>query len=216
MILRCLRFLTAGLLFAFAASTHAQAVGQGPWYVTAGVGATFYDDMVFSGAVAGDISMGTGYSGNVAVGRFMDDKRVLRLEFEGIYSQASINNSAGFKTGGDLSNGSVMFNFIYNIHTGTNSPWVPYIGGGLGYSYVTVSDLTDTATGTVLVDGSDGVFAYQFRAGVAYKFSPDWALTMAYRYIATDNLGFATNTPGTANSGGTRSHNAELGFRFNF
>jgi opacity protein-like surface antigen len=215
MILRSLRFLTAGALFAFAASTHAQGtVQQGPWYVTAGAGATFYDDMTFSGAVVGDISMDTGYSGNVAVGRFMDDERALRLEFEGIYSQADINNSAGFKTGGDISNGSVMFNFIYNIHT--DSPWVPYIGGGLGYSRVTINNLSDTATGTILVDGSDNAFAYQFRAGVAYKFNPDWALTLAYRYIATENLGFATTAPGTANSEGTKSHNAELGFRFNF
>ena len=192
MILRSLRFLTAGALFVFAASTHAQGtVQQGPWYVTAGAGATFYDDMTFSGAVVGDISMGTGYSGNVAVGRFMDDERALRLEFEGIYSMADINNSAGFKTGGDISNGSVMFNFIYNIHT--DSPWVPYVGGGLGYSRVTINNLSDTALGTLLVDGSDN-----------------------YRYFATDNLGFATTTPGTANSEGTKSHNAELGFRFNF
>jgi opacity protein-like surface antigen len=215
MILRSLRFLTAGTLIAFATTASAEGtVEQGPWYLTAGVGATFYQDMTFTGAVSGDISMGTGYSGNVAVGRFMDDERALRLEFEGIYSQADINNSAGFKTGGDISNASIMFNFIYNIHT--DSPWVPYVGGGLGYSLVTINNLSDTATGATFVDGSDNAFAYQFKAGVAYKFSPDWALTLGYRYIATDNLGIATTTPGTANSEGTKSHNAELGFRYNF
>ena len=215
MILRSLRFLTAGVLIAFAATASAQGtVEQGPWYVTAGVGATFYQDMTFTGAVNGDISMGTGYSGNVAVGRFMDDERALRLEFEGIYSQADVNNSAGFKTGGDISNASIMFNFIYNIHT--DSPWVPYVGGGLGYSRVVINQVSDAATGTIFVDGSDYVFAYQFKAGVAYKFSPDWALTLGYRYIATENLVFATSAPGAVNSGGTKSHNAELGFRYNF
>jgi opacity protein-like surface antigen len=214
MIQRSLQFLTAAVLFAFAASAHAQGTAEGPWYVTAGVGATFYDDMKFTGAVTGDISMGTGYSGNVAVGRFMDDPRALRLEFEGIYSQANINNSGGFKTGGNISNGSVMFNFVYNIHT--NSPWVPYVGGGIGYSRVAVSDLSDAATGTVIIDDSDNALAYQFKAGVAYKFNPNLALTLAYRYFATDNLGFATTIPGVAKSGGTRSQSAELGFRFNF
>ena len=214
MILRSLRFLMAGVLFAFAASAQAQGSDPKLWYLAAGGGATFYEDMTFSGAVAGDISMGVGYTGNVAIGRYLDDARVIRLELEGVYARADINNSAGFKTGGSISNGGAMLNFLYDIHTG--SPWVPFLGGGIGYSYITIDNLSDADTGAVFVNGSDGVFAYQFKGGVAYQFTPAWAMTVAYRYFATDNPGFATTTPGTANSGGIRSHNAEIGFRFNF
>jgi OOP family OmpA-OmpF porin len=213
MILRSLRFLTTGVLFAFAATAHAQAQDPKLWYVAAGGGASFYQDMTFSGGVVGDISMDTGYTGNVAIGRYLDDIRVLRLEVEGVYARADFNNSAGFATRGDISNSSLMVNFLYDIHTG--SSWVPFVGGGIGHSWVAINNLANPATGTVFIDGSDSVFAYQFKAGVAYQFNPALAATVTYRYFATNNLGFSTPT-GTAKSGGVRSHNAEFGVRFNF
>ena len=212
MILRSLRFLTAGVLFAFAASAHAQAPEPKFWYVAAGGGPSFFQDMTFTGAVVGDIHMDTGFTGNVAVGRYLDDVRVLRLELEGVYAQADINNSAGFQVGGDISNGSLMVNLLYDIHTG--SPWVPFVGGGIGHSWVYIDNLTDSA-GTTFIDDSTSAFAYQFKAGVAYQFNPNLAATVTYRYFGTNSLAF-TATSGVAKSGGIRSHNAEFGVRFNF
>jgi len=216
MIRRSFRFLTAGLLLAFAAGSQAQGEDPKLWYVAGGAGGTWYDDMTFSGAVVGDISMGTGYTGNVAIGRYLDDIRVLRLEVEGVYAGADINNTAGFKTSGDISNASLMVNFLYDIQTGT--PWTPFLGGGIGYSRVAINNLRDVATGTTFIDSSDSAFAYQFKGGVAYQFNPAWAVTVAYRYFATDNLSFTGTSaaPGAAKSSGTRSHNAEVGFRYNF
>jgi opacity protein-like surface antigen len=215
MILRSLRILTAGLLFAFVAS--AQAQGQDPklWYVAGGLGATWYDDLTISGAGPGQLDMDTGYTGNVSIGRYLDDIRVLRLEVEGIYARADFNNFGGAKAGGSLDNTSLMVNFLYDIQTGT--PWVPFLGGGIGYSRVGMNNLS-AAGGPTLVDSSDNVFAYQFKGGVAYQFDPAWAVTVAYRYFATDNLSFTGSpaNPGTVSTGGTRSHNAEVGFRFNF
>ena len=123
MILRSLRFPAAGVLFAFAASAHAQAPDPKLWYVAGGLGASFYRDMTFSGGVVGDLSMQTGYTGNVAIGRYLDDIRVLRLEIEGVYARADFDNSAGAQTLGDISNGSLMVSFLYDIHTGSH--WVP-------------------------------------------------------------------------------------------
>jgi opacity protein-like surface antigen len=213
MILRSLRFLTAGVLFAFAASAHAQAPDPKLWYVAGGGGASFYQDMTFTGAVAGDIHMDTGYTGNVAVGRYLDDVRVLRLELEGVYASADMNSSAGFQIGGDISNGSLMVNFLYDFHTG--SPWVPFVGGGIGHSWVTINNLSNSA-GTTLVNDSASVFAYQFKTGVAYQFNPALAATLTYRYFATNDPAFETTTPGITKSDGIRSHNAEFGVRFNF
>jgi len=215
MIRRSFRFLTAGLLLAFAAGSQAQ--GQDPklWYVAGGLGATWYDDLTISGAGAGKLSMDTGYTGNVSIGRYLDDIRVLRLEVEGVFSRANINNFGGAKADGSLDNTSLMVNFLYDIQTGT--PWVPFLGGGIGYSRVGMNNLSAVG-GPTLVDSSDNVFAYQFKGGVAYQFDPALAVTVAYRYFATENLTFSGSSamPGTVNTGGTRSHNAEVGFRFNF
>ena len=215
MIRRSFRFLTAGLLLAFAAGSQAQ--GQDPklWYVAGGLGATWYDDLTISGAGAGKLSMDTGYTGNVSIGRYLDDIRVLRLEVEGVFSRANINNFGGAKADGSLDNTSLMVNFLYDIQTGT--PWVPFLGGGIGYSRVGMNNLSAVG-GPTLVDSSDNVFAYQFKGGVAYQFDPALAVTVAYRYFATENMSFSGTSamPGTVNTGGTRSHNAEVGFRFNF
>jgi len=215
MIRRSFRFLTAGLLLAFAAGSQAQ--GQDPklWYVAGGLGATWYDDLTISGAGAGKLSTDTGYTGNVSIGRYLDDIRVLRLEVEGVFSRANINNFGGAKADGSLDNTSLMVNFLYDIQTGT--PWVPFLGGGIGYSRVGMNNLSAVG-GPTLVDSSDNVFAYQFKGGVAYQFDPALAVTVAYRYFATENMSFsgASAMPGTVNTGGTRSHNAEVGFRFNF
>jgi opacity protein-like surface antigen len=42
------------------------------------------------------------------------------------------------------------------------------------------------------------------------------AVTLGYRYFATDNVSFKSKTGGSVNTGGTDIQNAELGFRFNF
>ena len=216
MILRLLRYVMAGALLTLAAGAQAQGQGQDPklWYVAGGLGGTWYDDLSISGAAVGDLSTDVGYTGNVSIGRDLDDIRVLRLELEGIYSRANVNNIGGTKADGSLDNASLMVNFLYDIHT--NSPWVPYLGGGIGWSRVGMNKVS--VGGTTLVDSSDNAFAYQFKGGVAYQFNPSLAMTVQYRYFATDNLGFSGSAaaPGTVKTGGTRSHNAEVGVRFNF
>ena len=42
------------------------------------------------------------------------------------------------------------------------------------------------------------------------------AVTLGYRYFATDNVSFDSKIGGSVNTGGTEIQNAELGFRFNF
>lgn len=214
MILRPLRILTAGLLLALAAGAQAQGEDPKPWYVAGGLGATWTDDMSLSGTLSGNVNFNPGYTGNVSVGRYLDDERVLRLEVEGIYAHADVNKFGTTNAGGYVENASLMVNFLYDIQTGT--PWVPFLGGGLGYSRVGMSNF-GTAGGT-LVDDSTNAFAYQFKGGVAYQFNPNMAVTVLYRYFATDNLSFGGSgaATGTVKSGGVRSHNAELGFRYNF
>lgn len=217
MFLRLLRFLMAGLLFTLAVGAQAQGQAQEPkrWYVAGGVGATWIDDLTFTGASTGEISMDTGYTGNVSIGRYLDDIRVIRLEIEGLGAKADVNNTVGFKIDGDVAYAGVMLNFLYDIRTG--SPWTPFLGGGIGWSQVWANDISDT-TGTALIDGNDQVFSYQFKGGVAYEFNDSWSATVLYRYFLTDNLGFegTSAAPGTAKSDGIRSSNLEFGVKLNF
>jgi opacity protein-like surface antigen len=212
MIVRMLRVVMAGMIFFVAAG--AQAQGQDPklWYVAAGAGGAWYADQKITGGAVGKLSTDTGFALNGAIGRYLDDIRVLRLEVEGLYDNADVNNFGGTKAAGTLSNIGLMFNFLYDIQTG--SSWIPYLGGGIGYSHVNMDNVT--IAGVTVLDGTDNVFAYQFKAGIAYQFNPSMAVTLGYRYYGTDNLSFGGQPGGTVKTEGTRIQNAELGFRFNF
>lgn len=210
MIVRLLRVLTAGIVLVFACGAQAQEKGSKPWYVAAGVGGAWYDDLNIAGL--GSASMDTGFTLNGAFGRYIDDIRVIRLEAEALYARSDIGNLSGTPASGTLSNAGVMFNAIYDIRF--DSSWVPYIGGGIGYSRVDFDKLS--SGGVTLLNDSDDAFSWQFKAGVAYEFSPSWAINLGYRYYATDNLEFTGPGGARVTSEGSEIHSAELGFRFHF
>ncbi len=212
MIVRLLRVLTAGVVFVFAAGVQAQTQDPKLWYVSIGAGGAWYQDLKLNGAIVGTASMDTGFTVNGAIGRYLDNERVIRLEAEAIYDRADFSNIDGPKAGGNLSNVGLMFNLLYDIKT--NSSWVPYLGGGIGYSLVSVDNLS--LGGPTLIDDSAGTFSWQFKAGIAYQFNPSMAVTLGYRYYATDNVSFDSKVGGSVNTSGTEIQNAELGFRFNF
>ena len=210
MMVRLLRVFTAGVIFVFAAG--AQAQDKGPWYVAAGAGGAWYTDERLSGAATGKISMDTGFIGNVAIGRYLDDIRVFRLEIEGIYSRAGIDNNGTANTGGDIANAALMFNLIYDIHTG--SSWTPYLGVGIGPSQVFLDNYS--VAGVPVADDSGTAFSGQFKGGVAYQLNPSMAVTVQYRLYGTDNVSWKGVGGGTISSNGTLVQSAEVGFRFHF
>lgn len=221
MIVRPLRALSAGVIFLFATAAQAQSTPSSPhlpnpWYIAFGAGGAWYEDWALTGAP--DVSLNTGWTANTAFGRYLDDIRVVRLEGEVMYDEASISGVGGAAASGTLSNIGAMLNIYYDIRTGTN--WTPYLGGGLGYSYVTLDSLASAgvmfAGSPLSVDDNDGAFAWQIKAGVTYQFSPTWAVNLGYRYFGTDNLSFQTTSGTNLNTEGTRIHNAEIGFRLHF
>jgi opacity protein-like surface antigen len=209
MIVRLLRVFMAGSIFLFACGAQAQGETPKLWYVALGTGGAWYEDVKFGGL--GTASMDTGFTVNGAFGRYIDEIRVIRLEAEVLYDRADVDNVSGTPASGTLSNTGLMFNAIYDIRTDTS--WVPYFGGGIGYSRVDMDSLS--VGGVTVVNDSDDVFSWQIKAGVAYEFNPSWAVNLGYRYYATDNLVFA-GPGGPVTSEGTTTHSAELGVRFNF
>ena len=211
MTVRLLRILMAAVIFVFA--TAAQAQGQDPklWYVSLGAGGAWYEDLDFGGGVAA--SMDTGFTVNGAFGRYIDDIRVIRLEGEVLYDRSGVDNLGGAQATGTLSNVGLMFNAYYDFRT--DSSWTPYFGGGIGYSRVNFDNLT--VGGVPLANDTGDAFSWQIKAGVAYQFSPSWAVNLGYRYYGTDNLDFGGPAGGAhLTSEGTRISSAEVGFRFHF
>lgn len=212
MIARLLRILMAGSLLVFAAAAQAQSSKAGLWYLGGGVGGVWYFGERLGGAATGKLSMDPGFVGNVGIGRYIDETRSFRLEAEGFYSRATIDNNGTVDASGDLSNLALMFNVLYDVQT--NSNWVPYLGGGLGTSLVLLNEYS--AGGVFVADDSANAFAWQFKAGVAYHFTPNMAITAQYRLFGTDNVTWKGGGGGSITSDGVKFQSAEVGFRFHF
>jgi opacity protein-like surface antigen len=104
------------------------------------------------------------------------------------------------------------------VDLGTWYKLTPYLGLGLGYAKVTVSDVVESSTGFYLGGGSGTAkekskmqFAWALHAGVAYDISNNLKAELGYRYL---NLGdkHESGTINCANAGcgGGGGHNARI------
>ena len=128
---------------------------------------------------------------------------------------------------------SVMANGYVDL--GTYVGITPYVGAGLGYSFVSWSDLNDT---TYCVDGGGDVcvppgfavdstthggedgwrFTYALMAGFAYDLSNNFKLDVGYKYRSIDGGDmFGWDSPQTFGDGShdnIDSHEVRLGLRY--
>jgi len=185
-----------------------------PWYVAAGLGASFVDDVDATQAgVTLTTDLDTGILGTGAFGRSFGN---FRAEGELSYNTNDVStvSALGVSLGasGDVSTFGFMVNGYYDFET--NSKWTPYIGGGIGGANVSINSLS--VVGVPLADDDDTVFAYQAKVGVAYEFSPAWEGTLGYRFFGTEDADFVDSTGGSFSTDGSQAHIVELGFRFRF
>jgi len=154
------------------------------------------------------------------------DFGIVRLEGELSYKHAeikSITDQNGFQfrnVDGSIGAQAMMFNGFFDLHN--NSRITPYLGGGIGFAGLYLSDTTgvDTSGGTsqrifLYGDSDDAVFAYQVGAGVEIDLNRLLSLDIGYRYFATDTGTFDSDLDITT-SMKFESHNANVGFRFKF
>lgn len=147
----------------------------------------------------------------------------LRLEGELSYRNLGIdtvtNESSGERfrnVDGDLGAFAVMFNAFFDVHN--PSPVTPYLGGGIGFATLHLSDTNgfgNVQGFTHLYDDSnDTVFAYQVGAGMGIAITNRYSLDIGYRYFITEKA----NLDGDFISSNFRleSHNAMVGFKFKF
>ena len=69
---------------------------------------------------------------------------------------------------GDTTQSSFMLNAYYDFDT--DSRFVPYVGGGIGYTEIDFSSYAVTVAGETLEsdEDGDGAFGYQVKAGISY------------------------------------------------
>ena len=176
-----------------------------------------WNDAAYSDQVSFDPSVYLGGTGGYDFG-------FLRLEGELSYRHAnmdSITDSTGYRfrnVDGNVGAFSTMFNVFFDIHN--RSIVTPYLGGGIGFTTLFMSDTTayDTRdlSNVVLYDeGDDTVFAAQAGAGIDIALSRFNSLDVGYRYFRTGKANFDTYYDYTS-SMRLESHNIMVGFKFKY
>ncbi|MGK7865693.1 OmpA family protein [Falsiroseomonas sp. E2-1-a20] len=152
----------------------------------------------------------------------------LRAELEGSFRQNDVDSFTGagvarpIRSLGQASSYGLMLNALYDFSF-PNAPIIPYVGVGVGYQWVDYSGVRGAGSnGTVILDGTDGQFAYQAIVGGAFPVAefPGLAVTAEYRFMGTlspemDARSGVTNTRGTAEVDNF-NHSLLIGLRYAF
>lgn len=199
---------------ALLAPASAKAEYQPGWYI--GGDAMLPYQVTGDAKVAGvkeDVDYKAGWGLSASVGYGFDFG--LRTEGELAYRHAAIDTIKGDGAtnvvGGGIHNKALMANALYDINLGTRV--TPYIGGGVGVSFVDSDNMR--AINGLEVDDTKAAFAYQGIAGVEVALDGPWSLTGDYRYFATPDVKFKTDTDEKAKIQNA-SHNIVLGIRYTF
>jgi opacity protein-like surface antigen len=181
------------------------------WYVGLHGGVVWADDMAFDTAFDTEVAeLDTGWGAGGAIGYRWENG--FRGELEGTWRHNSGEmvfagqRVAVFVFDVDVDAFSAMLNVLYDFDFGTF--FVPYIGGGIGGSHVTVDIGGDEDNGWG--------FSYQFLGGLSVPM-PNTAVELFadYRYLAT--AGLELDFGGLYdNNDEYRTHSVMGGLRFNF
>ncbi|MET0154483.1 MAG: outer membrane beta-barrel protein [Rickettsiales bacterium] len=195
-------FAIAATVGAFGGTDCAEA-GNGQGYLRLSGFSVYMNDPAFenvSTGVKSDVGVKDGFGGAVALGFRLPN--YTRAEVEGYYRRNDIDDPAVEALGPDAyETYGAMANLYYDLPFSRG--FMPYIGGGAGYARLKTGDVF-----------KDDVFAYQGMAGAQFFFRPNTALTVGYRYFATQD---ARLTVGSGRVDASyETHNAEAGLSFGF
>ncbi len=181
----------------------------------------------YEGTAGGSLTMSAGIRFNLPIGYQPVDWFAIEFAPGIIWNKMSswnleVNGSAGqLNAPIDVEGGyfqvPLVVNFIFKIPT--DSPWVPYIGGGIGASY-TYMNWTRLSYGGISqdisnVDGSCWSLAYQGIAGLDYKITDEVSLGLKYIFTGTGNQNFGGSFQ-DFDTKGSYSQNVMLNCTLNF
>ena len=155
------------------------------------------------------------------------DFGLVRLEGELSHKYAAINSIANQVPGerfhnavGELGVLAMMFNGFVNLYN--TSPVTPYLGGGIGFAAIHLSD-TDgirivggTAQRVLLYGaGDDTVFAYQVGGGMDIVLNRRFSLDIGYRYFRANRANIDSDQA-ILTSMEFKSHSTAIGFKYRY
>lgn len=179
-------------------------------FPSAGVSDDIFDSSdfgtpVFPSPLAGRTVDDSGYALSFAFGR--RHSRKLRSEIEVAFRSNDINNDQGPSSpmlelhgfvdmgsdesveDGRVNATSLMKNFI--IDFSNDSRFTPYVGAGLGLSYVDVEfGESSSATGDATFQDGQALFTYQAIGGVATQLNSVADFIVEYRFLGTSEVDF--------------------------
>ena len=214
------RMLVMGAAFAALIFLPGLCLADG-FYADAHGGATFFDDepariasLVTQTSVHGHTNYDVGWLAGTSAGYEWNKGFAAELEFT--FRQNHIDRiatSATLYRGGDMHSFSTMFNGYYRFHNET--PFTPYIGGGIGEAIVVLNNARPTfGLDRRPFGGTDCEFAYQGIAGASYPIASHFTAAVEYRYFASLRPGFEQGASKVSSS--YYSHNAILRLVYNF
>lgn len=191
------------------------------FYATLGIGASWPQSSTVSNTVFGTpatatVRYGGSFSGEAGLGY---DFGAVRTELTYVYDRASITSgswSPASLNGGSNATGnrnaSSVFASAY-LDIPTQSRWVPYLGGGVGYTNLSSGTVTASSGGSTVTlnTGNQGLFGYQAKAGVAYIASDSTDVFLEGVYQGAPGYSSGSTSYGAYNSWGAR-----VGFRLRF
>ena len=152
-------------------------------YIGGNIGLVFLDDsdVVDDGPPVDDmiVTADNGFS----IGGFMGYafENGYRVEGELVYQRNDFDEVKGsFNDDGpidaNISSVAVLANGYYDFKNKSRA--TPFLGGGLGFSFVDINT----------ADDDDIVFVYHFTAGVGFEITEKITLDLKYRYVVTEDL----------------------------
>jgi len=145
-----------------------------------GTGTIEFDKGLAFGVAAGYGFGNTRVEGEIAYQKNDYDK--LSLSAPGVGSFSGLNVDGHATSTAFLLNGYYFFK--------NNSSITPFIGAGLGFANIDVSDISVPGIGALTSSSDDTVFAYQIGTGVGFAVNEKVTLDLKYRYFATSDPNF--------------------------
>lgn len=199
--------LAAALALATSAVLPAAAQPVSGLYLGLGLGPNLWKDNSSRGIGIHDRDVG--WAGVAAFGWGYGNG--LRAELEVNYrgqeiERLSVNKGTAGRSG-QVDRYGVMANVLYDFDLSSLgiSPrvWQPYVGVGVGYSYVNFRNVRFSAGGSRYdINDGGGSFAYQAIVGSAFPLSDNWAITAEYRILDTLQPDVSVNRPSGAGAAG--------------
>ena len=195
--------------------TSSIAQAQSNLYFSGHVGVTVQEDMNNNRGAQGpmEVDTNTGINGGGALGMRIRD---FRVEGEISYRDSDIEsiNSPTIKDSNPIGSsraisflGGVYYDIPYSALVR------PYFGVAAGLAKVSLEMLPSNST--TFVDDSDWEFAYKIGGGIAYTVTPQVEVIVDYHYFATLDPEYS-NSLGQDFQSEFKTHNLNLGFRYNF